>query len=61
MAAQQGVKETVDYLILKEADITTRDYGDFTLIQCAARYGYLDIVKLAVESGANINQNNLND
>ena len=39
-------------LIGQGADLTTPDKEGWTAIHCAASAGYLDVVKLLVESGA---------
>lgn len=59
IAASEGHKDIVNFLITKKADINTTTRCGYTLLLAAAAQGWVDIVKMLILNGVQINQNSI--
>lgn len=60
LAARNGHKDTVEFLLKSGMPIEAKSKDGFTPLHVAANSGHLDLVKLLVKQGANINSKSNN-
>ena len=51
-AIQEGHLATVQLLIAKGSNINAQDEEHFTPLMCAAKFGWLEIVKILINQGS---------